>query len=69
MVKYIYSQHKLRDEDKARNLETGLFPYEENSEIKANFEILMTTSCKRFPCTGSAKDHKVNVILSANNTD
>lgn len=70
MGKYIYSQHKLRDQDKAKNLETGLFPYEESSDIKANCDILMTRiSCKRFPCIGSAKDHKVNVILSANNTN
>lgn len=55
---------------KQKNLETGLFPYEESSDIKANCDILMTRiSCKRFPCIGSAKDHKVNVILSANNTN
>lgn len=34
MVKYIYWQHKLHDQDKAKILETGLFPYEENLMVK-----------------------------------
>lgn len=34
MVKYIYWQHKLHDKDKAKILETGLFPYKGNLIVK-----------------------------------
>lgn len=34
MVKYIYWQYELHDQDKAKKLQTGLFPYQKKLMVK-----------------------------------
>lgn len=71
MVKNIYWQHKPYKQDKAKKIETGLFPYEENLKVKLkeSFKYKCQEFLGREILIGSAKDHKVNIILSVNNTN